>query len=444
MHSRRGAATTASPLFPSSPLRVLLRDALFLLADKPAGLLSVPGRARGSGAPTSAAELAAAWAGATPSQSSLSSASLPSTSSPPPPPPPPPPERSLFRSAARAGLLAGAGAPLVVHRLDEATSGLLLLPRSRGALSAVATLFVQRRVRKGYVAVLDTRGGGAALDAGEGVIDTPLGPNSHVPVLQTWGASVAAAAAAAAAGDIGGAGSGTPAPGRGLKSALTRWRVLERGVGSARVLLRPETGRTHQLRLHCALPPPLGLGSPVVGDRFYGDPRLCEVSYQTRLTDAVTDDGAGSVAALLKALDARRRTLATYDDMPRLASCAYIDGSGGGTVRSIPRMLLHASELSIPDDFGGCWEEGLEEEGPERAGADRVFPRTGPLAIPPPLADLRGEDAGAAGPETPAPAVPLLTVSATVEDWPRFGFRNAPNRRPAPRRVLHFALPAPF
>jgi 23S rRNA-/tRNA-specific pseudouridylate synthase len=431
---------------------VLLRDALFLLVDKPAGLLSVPGR----GGAASAAALLAAWHAAADGGGGGGGGA---TAAPP---------SSLFRSAAPAGLLGGDGAPRVVHRLDEATSGLMLFPTSRAALSAVAVLFVQRRVRKRYEAVLDTRAGGGALDAGEGLVDTPLGPNSHVSIVQTWHSGDGAADAGAAiggggggggrstggGGGSGGEGGAAAAPaasavagGRfGLKAAHTRWRVLERGAGAARVELEPLTGRTHQLRLHCALPPPLGLGCPVVGDKFYGDPRLCVESYQEQLTGrAPPVDGAGSVAALLRALDARRRALAVADDMPRLASCALL-GAGGGGVRPAPRMLLHARELLIPDDFGGAWRAGLGlgdagscddvEEGEDEDGAEELL-----LAAAPPLAHLRGD---AAEEDSVAAAPHSLRVSARVERWPRFGFKNAATRRPAPRRVLRFCAPAPF
>ena len=409
---------------------MLLRDALFLLVDKPAGLLSVPGR----GGAASAAALLAAWhAAADGGGGDVAAAAPPS---------------SLFRSAAPAGLLGGDGAPRVVHRLDEATSGLMLFPTSRAALSAVAVLFVQRRVRKRYEAVLDTRAGGGALDAGEGLVDTPLGPNSHVSIVQTWpvvgggggggegGAAVAPAASAVAGGRF------------GLKAAHTRWRVLERGAGAARVELEPLTGRTHQLRLHCALPPPLGLGCPVVGDKFYGDARLCVESYHHQLTGrAPPVDGAGSVAALLRALDARRRALASADDMPRLASCALL-GAGGGGVRPAPRMLLHARELHVPDDFGGAWRAGLglgdagsgddadvEGDGEDGDGVEEL------LSAAPPLAHLRSD---AAEEDSVAAAPHSFRVSSRVERWPRFGFKNAATRRPAPRRVLRFCAPAPF
>ena len=153
-----------SAAWPLAPLQVLFADALFLVVNKPAGLLAVPGKAAGANA---ASLLESMWAregryggvGAS----------------------------SVFLSARGAGLLApacGELRPRVVHRLDQATSGLMLFPLSAGALSAVATLFVQRRVRKRYEAVVDTRAY-SLPEEGEGVISTPLGANSHVPVLQT-------------------------------------------------------------------------------------------------------------------------------------------------------------------------------------------------------------------------------------------------------------------
>lgn len=68
-------------------------------------------------------------------------------------------------------------------------------------------------------------------------------------------------------------------PQEGAKPSLTRWKVLERSPGMVRLRLEPLTGRTHQLRLHCALPPPFGLGAPIIGDHFYGDPSAVPRSF---------------------------------------------------------------------------------------------------------------------------------------------------------------------
>jgi tRNA pseudouridine32 synthase/23S rRNA pseudouridine746 synthase len=126
---------------------------------------------------------------------------------------------------------------LVVHRLDMATSGLVLMARGVDAQRHLNREFAQRHVDKRYVAVVHGR-----IDADQGAIDLPLAadwdrrPRQVVTLL---------------AG----------------KPAWTMWRVLERDtrLGTTRLELRPVTGRTHQLRVHLAT-----LGHPIVGDALYG------------------------------------------------------------------------------------------------------------------------------------------------------------------------------
>jgi tRNA pseudouridine32 synthase/23S rRNA pseudouridine746 synthase len=129
----------------------------------------------------------------------------------------------------------------VVHRLDQATSGLLVMARGLPAQRALGGAFERRRVHKTYVAVVE---GTLAEDAGR--IDLPLivdWPNRPRQVVD---------------------------PARG-KPALTHWQVLAREGGRTRVRLQPVTGRSHQLRVHLQ-----ALGHPIVGDDLYGTagPRL--------------------------------------------------------------------------------------------------------------------------------------------------------------------------
>lgn len=127
--------------------------------------------------------------------------------------------------------------PSIVHRLDRDTSGILLLARNPRAHRRFAAAFDQRLVSKAYLAVLDGVPAAAA-----GVIDLPL---AKVSTREDGWRIVA---------DPDG------------KPAQTGWRVLGEAEGRALVLLEPETGRTHQLRVHMAS----GLGLPIQGDPVYG------------------------------------------------------------------------------------------------------------------------------------------------------------------------------
>jgi hypothetical protein len=81
------------------------------------------------------------------------------------------------------------------------------------------------------------------------------------------------------------------------KPSVTRWRVLQRHAGMVRVELEALTGRTHQLRLHAALPPPFGLGAPILGDHFYGDPAGVHASFLHRLLLRCIERGAAGMTS---------------------------------------------------------------------------------------------------------------------------------------------------
>lgn len=142
--------------------------------------------------------------------------------------------------AARLARRYPAPAPLVAHRLDLDTSGLLVAARTLDAFRALQAQFRHRQVEKRYVAVLE-----GEVRGDEGVIELPLRvdleqrPRQLVDFVHG-------------------------------RHAVTRWRVLARADGRTRVELLPITGRTHQLRVHCAHRE--GLGVPIVGDRLYGQP----------------------------------------------------------------------------------------------------------------------------------------------------------------------------
>jgi tRNA pseudouridine32 synthase/23S rRNA pseudouridine746 synthase len=148
-------------------------------------------------------------------------------------------------------------APALAHRLDRATSGCLILGRHRKALALLGKLFKQGKVGKTYWAVVE---GGP--DANEGRIDIPLAkrdetrgwwmkadPNG-MPSSTTW--KVLGRYSPSPYGPTRGEGAFSA---RGEASPQITWLALE-----------PLTGRTHQLRVHCA-----EMGWPIVGDTIYGN-----------------------------------------------------------------------------------------------------------------------------------------------------------------------------
>jgi tRNA pseudouridine32 synthase / 23S rRNA pseudouridine746 synthase len=130
--------------------------------------------------------------------------------------------------------------PTIVHRLDRDTSGCLLLARNPKAHKRFAAAFEDGRVEKVYAAVLDS-----VPERREGVIEMPLAKVSSA--AEGWR---------------------MVADPKG-KPAVTRWRVVAVKDGMALVQFRPETGRTHQIRVHAAS----GLGVPILGDPVYGKGR---------------------------------------------------------------------------------------------------------------------------------------------------------------------------
>jgi tRNA pseudouridine32 synthase/23S rRNA pseudouridine746 synthase len=197
-HMLDGLPADAPPLFGAAAIdatepAVLYEDEHLAVVHKPSGLLTVPGR------------------GATLQDCAVS------------------------RLRARYPEATG---PLVVHRLDLDTSGVLLVAKDIVIASALQRLFSLRQVDKQYVAWLD-----GTVRGDHGHITLPLRPdiddrprNIHDPVHG--------------------------------KPAHTEWWVLAREPGRTRVRFAPHTGRSHQLRVHAAHP--AGLDAPIVGDRLYG------------------------------------------------------------------------------------------------------------------------------------------------------------------------------
>jgi 23S rRNA-/tRNA-specific pseudouridylate synthase len=208
-----------------------------------------------------------------------------------------------------------------VHRLDQSTSGLVLFPASRTSLQHVMALFRSGRVRKRYDAVLDTRATPAAsplLHADEGVVDAPLGRRAGVPLLHTAAAESGGRATA-------------------LRPARTRWRVLARGPTAVRVSLEPETGKTHQLRIHTAV----CLGAPILNDALYG-----VVAYGKSFWEQSLARGALGAEAARAIEEGERRAAAVADAAPPALA-------RGAPPLPSTRLLLHASEIALPDDAGG-------------------------------------------------------------------------------------------
>lgn len=137
---------------------------------------------------------------------------------------------------------------LIVHRLDMATSGLMVMARGPAAQRALSMAFAAREIHKRYIAVVAGRP--EAPGEGWGVIDLPIivdWPNRPLRIVDHQ--------------------SGKP--------SLTRWRVLGNdGAGvSTRVELEPITGRSHQLRVHLR-----ELGYPILGDALYAPPDVQALS----------------------------------------------------------------------------------------------------------------------------------------------------------------------
>ena len=196
-HMLQGLAVDPNPLWADTaeekPLAILWEDAWLLVVNKPAGMLSVPGK------------------GAVDSMASQLRRRYPD-----------------------------AEGPMVVHRLDMATSGLLLVAKRKTIHQQLQAQFHHRTIRKRYIALLE-----GIVPTDKGTISLPLAPN----LLDRPRQQVDAVHG---------------------KPALTHYEVLDRTADRTRIAFYPQTGRTHQLRIHAAHQE--GLGCPIVGDTLYGHP----------------------------------------------------------------------------------------------------------------------------------------------------------------------------
>ena len=135
-------------------------------------------------------------------------------------------------------LYPNATGPLIVHRLDMSTSGLILIAKNEETYVKLQSQFIKRTIKKRYVALLD-----GVLTEKEGIIDLPLrvdlDDRPRQLVCYEHG-----------------------------KPAQTKWEVIEVRNNQTLVYFYPITGRTHQLRVHASHE--LGLKTPIVGDDLYG------------------------------------------------------------------------------------------------------------------------------------------------------------------------------
>ena len=197
-HMLQGLQVEENPMLkrmqvPSTNLEIVYEDPWLSVINKPAGMLSVPGK-----------------------EDAVSVYSL---------------MREQYPEA---------DSPLTVHRLDMATSGLMLIAKTKRVHQNLQAQFKNRLVRKRYVALLE-----GIVPKDKGTVDLPLCLNPLDRPRQMVHTEHG-------------------------KPAITDYQVLERLDGKrTRIVFYPRTGRTHQLRIHAAHP--LGLHCPIIGDELYGE-----------------------------------------------------------------------------------------------------------------------------------------------------------------------------
>ena len=201
-HMLQGLEVEANPMQQEAEqgnekLNIVYEDQWLLIINKPAGMLSVPGKER---------------------------------------------QTSIYDLARKA--YPEAEGPMIVHRLDMATSGLLIIAKDKKTHQHLQAQFKNRSIRKKYIALLD-----GVVPEDEGTIELPLCLNPLDRPRQMVDTQYG-------------------------KPAITYYQVLERTDKYTRIAFYPHTGRTHQLRVHAAHPS--GLHCPIIGDELYGkkDKRL--------------------------------------------------------------------------------------------------------------------------------------------------------------------------
>ncbi|MCL4221104.1 MAG: RluA family pseudouridine synthase [Phycisphaerales bacterium] len=211
------------PTYQWPPVRVLFEHSRFVVIDKPADMLSVPGRSA---------------------------------------------ENQVCACSQVAALFPSASGPMICHRLDQPTSGLIVFALDHDAQRHISLQFQRRRADKRYLALLRGRPNGD-----EGVVDLPLRADWSNRPRQMVDFEQGA-------------------------RAITHWRVLgveadQDGGVHTRVEFGPVTGKTHQLRMHAWASRDIGgLGCPIVGDKLYDPeypaPRLMLHACELTITDPDT------------------------------------------------------------------------------------------------------------------------------------------------------------
>lgn len=197
-HMLQGLKVDENPLWTNAhrgkELEIVFEDESLLVINKPAGMLSVPGKAEDGD--------------------------------------------SVYQRLREK--YPEATGPMMVHRLDMATSGLLLVAKTKEVHQHLQAQFKNRTIKKRYVALLE---GNKRLTEVTGRIELSLCPNPLDRPRQIVSEELG-------------------------KPAITEYRILKTSAEQTRILFYPLTGRTHQLRVHAAHPQ--GLSCPIVGDELYG------------------------------------------------------------------------------------------------------------------------------------------------------------------------------
>ncbi len=170
------------------------------------------------------------------------------------------PEKADCVAARVKALFPEAVGPITVHRLDMDTSGLIVCALDKDTQRELSRQFEAREVEKQYVALVD-----GVTSAESGTIELPIRTDIHNRPYQI-------------VDHING------------KPSRTAWRVLAIETDRTRLGLVPLTGRTHQLRVHCAISEALGgLGHPILGDVLYGDAASADRLMLHACTLTITD-----------------------------------------------------------------------------------------------------------------------------------------------------------